>query len=169
MGRSRPARAARGPRLCPALLGTAMLLTACAGGAASPRPAAPGVAQTFRERRAARVRARIRGEGADVVVAGTVQGLASADLASHVDIAVYSVDGQLLLSASAPYLVAGPGVASFEARLPGLRGRKIRLRLAHHGTPLSPGSGSCSDNAARKDPPPQPRGNSAPAGRSGRL
>jgi hypothetical protein len=102
-----------------------------------------------------RIRAKVRGEGDVVVVSGIVQGFASYPDGGHVDIAVYAADGRLLVATSAPYVTpdgGAPGELAFEKRLPGLRGRRIRLRLLHHdGTALPQGSPSCPDNVARDD------------------
>ena len=99
------------------------------------------------------MQARVRGEGDDVLVAGVVSGLGSPGHLGHVDIAVYAADGEPILSASAPYVAADEGRASFTERLPELRGRQIRLRLAHHGVDLPAGVSACANNAAADDGP----------------
>ncbi len=97
-----------------------------------------------------RLRTRVWGEGEDVRLKGTVRQKGEPDGENHADIAVYAPDGGLITSASAPYRRSsanGVATMTFAAQLPGLRGRKIRLRIAPHEGRVSDGE-SCADNAS---------------------
>lgn len=147
-----------------------MALALLLGGCAASSPHGPK-GQDAPARRRVKIHAEIHGEGNAVAVAGQVAGLPATPALSHVDFAVYAADGELLLATSAAYVVAStgePATAGFRKLLPNLRGRKIGLRVAHHGGVL-PGSGVCPNNAALARPTrrapvsPQPRIHREPA------
>lgn len=83
-----------------------------------------------------RVRAEVQRAGQYVVVSGRVEGIAY-DEAGHADVSVYSPEGELLWSGLASYERDPENEEqwTFQASIPGVQGREIRLRIVHHAGP----------------------------------
>lgn len=83
-----------------------------------------------------RVRAEVHRVGEYIVVTGRVEGIAP-DEAGHADVSVYSPEGELLWSGLASYErdPASEEQWTFQASIPGVQGREIRLRISHHEDP----------------------------------